>query len=123
MRLGHILAAVSVSLLMTAVNCGPKPIDISCKDSVKSLGDQVAGQDSFKVNCPAACSPGSIWGTDLYTGDSAICTAARHAGVIETDGGEVTVEVLPGAQSYTGTERNGIKTGDWGSYGSSYKVK
>jgi hypothetical protein len=48
------------------------------------------------------------YGTDTYSGDSAICYAAVHAGVIGTAGGTVTIEIHRGAATYTGSERNGV---------------
>jgi hypothetical protein len=66
---------------------------------------------------------GSIYGTDLYTTDSTLATAAVHAGLLrngETAVIKVTIE--PGAASYTASTRNGVTSYDWGSYHASYKV-
>lgn len=77
-----------------------------------------------KFKCPANGSAKKIWGTDVYTGDSSICTAAVHAGVITLDqGGLVTIELKPGQTSYKGTTRNGVTSIDYGSYGASFSVK
>jgi hypothetical protein len=64
------------------------------------------------------CSPGGplhgAWGTDVYTDDSSICTAAVHAGLITVQrGGTVTIEMRPDVGQYSGTPRNGVRTGDW----------
>ncbi len=66
---------------------------------------------------------GSVWGTDIYTSDSTLATAAVHAGALK-DGqtGVVKVTMLPGQDSYSGTTRNGITTSSYGSYHESYKV-
>lgn len=109
--------------LAFAIGCGPEPIQVQCNQSVKDVKESIGEQSKFAVNCPANCPAGSIWGTDIYTTDSSICTAAKHAGVIKDDGGKVEVELLPGQDSYQGSERNGVKTGDWNSYPGSYKVK
>ena len=69
--------------------------------------------------CPADAPLGSVWGSGPYTADSNICTAARHAGVLGPEGGEVTVRRTAGQQSYTGSTANGVTTSDWGSYGAS----
>lgn len=53
---------------------------------------------------------GGIWGTDIYTDDSAICAAAVHAGVITMAGGAVTVEIMAGQASYQSTNRNGVSS-------------
>lgn len=81
---------------------------------------------TVKFNCPAggAGKEGTVWGTDTYTLDSSICTAAVHAGKLQLDsGGLVTIEMRPGESSYRGSTRNGIKTNDYGAYGSSFVVK
>ncbi len=95
-------------------------INISCTDSVKSLGK--TGTSDFAVVCPVNCTRGSVWGSDLYTTDSALCVAAVHSGVIKTDGGRVGVHLKPGQSSYTGTSRNGVTTGKWGAYGQSFQL-
>lgn len=72
-------------------------------------------------SCPAGPASGSVWGTDIYTDDSAICAAARHRGVIGSRGGTVTLEILAGRQSYFGSIRNGVDSGDYGSWSGSYR--
>ena len=66
------------------------------------------------VLCPAGGHIEGAWGTDIYTDDSSICTAAVHAGLLSaTDGGPVTIEMRPDAGQYLGSMRNGVRTGDW----------
>ncbi|PZR10551.1 MAG: hypothetical protein DI536_19450 [Archangium gephyra] len=72
--------------------------------------------------CPNGGSAGSVWGTDLYTDDSSVCTAAVHVGVITFDGGLVTFEVAPGAPSYTSSTRNGVTTNSYGMWDSSFVI-
>jgi hypothetical protein len=65
--------------------------------------DQYRGQNGQQITCvcPANFALGSIWGSDIYTDDSSICTAAVHAGLISREaGGTVTIEIRPGQQSY-----------------------
>jgi LCCL domain len=79
---------------------------------------------SLKFKCPAGGKEASVWGTDIYTLDSSICNAAVHAGKSALEsGGSVTIELRPGESSYKGSTRNGIKTNDYGAYGSSFVVK
>ena len=75
-----------------------------------------------------ACSPGgaarSVWGSDIYTADSSICTAAVHSGLITyQQGGDVTIELRPGRSIYGCSERNGVTTGAYGSYPRSFVFK
>jgi len=79
---------------------------------------------TIKFNCPANGREGSAWGTDIYTLDSSLCTAAVHAGKIKlADGGVVTIEMRPGESSYKGSTRNGITSKDYEQYGSSFILK
>ncbi|HMG99846.1 MAG TPA: LCCL domain-containing protein [Terriglobales bacterium] len=75
-----------------------------------------------------ACAPNgtahSVWGSDIYTSDSSICTAAVHSGLITfQQGGTVTVELRPGRPIYGASERNGVTTSDFGSYQHSFVFK
>lgn len=66
------------------------------------------------VFCPAGGNLQGAWGTDIYTDDSSICTAAVHAGLITAkDGGPVMIEMRPDPGRYAGSVRNGVRTGDW----------
>ncbi len=88
-----------------------------------STGRDIAGETGATqtIYCPAGCT-GSVWGTDIYTDDSSVCTAARHAGVIADAGGYVAVTILEGQESYAGSERNGVASSDWGSWERSFSV-
>ena len=75
-----------------------------------------------------ACSPGgtahSVWGSDIYTADSSICTAGVHSGLITyQQGGTVTIELRPGRTIYGCSERNGVTTSPYGSYQQSFVFK
>jgi hypothetical protein len=75
-----------------------------------------------------ACSPGgtarSVWGSDIYTADSSICTAAVHSELINyQQGGTVTIELRPGRPIYGCSERNGVKTSPYGPYQHSFVFK
>ena len=74
------------------------------------------------------CSPGgtahSVWGSDIYTADSSICTAGVHSGLITyQQGGTVTIELRPGRTIYGCSERNGVTTSDYGPYQHSFVFK
>lgn len=73
--------------------------------------------------CPAAPPSASdnIWGTDLYTDDSGVCTAAVHAGILtKAQGGVAYIEIHPGASSYAGSTRNGITSNPYATWTGSY---
>jgi hypothetical protein len=77
----------------------------------------------FTYGCPANGAPYRVWGTNVYTDDSSVCTAAVHAGRITlAKGGTVTIEIRAGQSSYASSTRNGIKSGSWGSWHGSFVV-
>lgn len=77
--------------------------------------------ERFSFHCPPNLTAAQVWGTDLYTDDSSICTAAVHAGLITLQhGGAVTIEIRPGAPSYNASSRNGISSGGYGGWSGSY---
>ena len=68
-------------------------------------------------------SDGSIWGTDVYTGDSRLATAAVHAGAVKPDETAVVkVTVMPPLNHYQGCVRNGVTSHDFGHFGTAYRV-
>lgn len=80
------------------------------------------------VECPAGCvesgDMATIWGTDIYTADSGVCTAAVHSGAIsDVDGGLVLATWMPGQESYPATEQNGVLSSEWGGWDSSFSVE
>lgn len=95
----------------------------TCSDDGQSYVD--SSTTSAVVECPAGCGDGGygIWGTDIYTNDSSLCAAAIHAGIITNDeGGLIEVTYLEGQASYSGSERNGISTSDYGAWEDSFSV-
>lgn len=66
---------------------------------------------------------GSVWGSDLYTADSSLATAAVHAGALEIgESGIVVVEILPGENAYESSVQNGISSRPWNAYSLSYRI-
>lgn len=79
---------------------------------------------TYKFQCPDNGIPEMIWGSDIYTADSSICTAAVHAGVITLEkGGVVTLEFRPGRMTYGSTVRNGITSNTFGEFAHSFVVR
>lgn len=75
------------------------------------------------VSCPANGTANTVWGTDIYSDDSSICTAALHSGRVTLQaGGVVTIQIAPGAPSYTPTSRNGVETRPWGAWSGSFTI-
>jgi hypothetical protein len=87
----------------------------------ESGGRAIPPDRTVSVECPASGRAGSVWGSDVYTADSSVCTAAVHAGVITLErGGSVRVEPRGAQSSFAGSERNGISSSSYGQYGGSF---
>jgi LCCL domain len=107
-------AVGSVPLESEVVKVEPGP------DNLSNYQGQVGKVFHFKVT---GANSGSIYGTDLYTTDSHLATAAVHAGVLKLgQTGTVKVTIVEGQNGYTQTTRNGITSNSWGQYGGSYKM-
>ena len=106
-------------------------IDALATGAVKAEADpgnlvNYRGQNgkAFYFEVTANKGAGTVYGTDLYTDDSTLAAAAVHAGVL-ADGqkGVVKVTILPGAASYTASDRNGVSSVGWNNWDGSYRVQ
>jgi hypothetical protein len=79
--------------------------------------------EALECTCAPQQMTGSVWGSDLYTFDSSVCGAARHAGMIPAAGGAVTVFAAGRCPGFKGTTRNGVTSGEWGVYEHSFAFR
>jgi hypothetical protein len=88
--------------------------------NLKAYEQKIGETFSFSVTGSAA--GGSIWGTDIYTTDSRLGTAAVHAGVLK-DGetAVIKVKIVAAQGSYAGSAKNGVTSSNYGNYGGSYE--
>lgn len=115
-----LLAFAGLGLLVGARSDG-LPTDGSCPSTFIAAGQQrVTCHCRAPFNSGSASSSGNVWGTTVYTADSSVCRAARHAGAIGAAGGEVEVKSAAGCASYAGSFANGVETHSWGAYGQSF---
>ena len=84
------------------------------------LADPVGSTYYFRVTGRDA---GTAWGTDVYTGDSAIAVAAVHAGLVKPgDTAILKVVSVPPPATFAGSARHGVTTHDFGRYGSAFRI-
>ena len=102
-----------------SVSFNPKGPRASETGDLALCGAFPGGQVQYTCACDGD-EAGSVWGSGPYTADSDICTAARHATMIDERGGVVTVIGIQGLESYMGSDFGGVSTRDWGSYGESF---
>lgn len=99
-----------------------QPIEAGCSFNATQIRD--APGTAHLVSCPPNCARnGGLWGTDTYTGDSGICRAAIHAGLLGNQGGMVVVILDVGRPAFRGSTRNGEQSSDYGNYGSSFHLQ
>ena len=90
--------------------------------SATTTAGRLKGKTAY-FSCPPEVGQASVWGTDVYTDDSSVCSAAVHAGALKAaKGGVVAVEPLEGRRSYAGSARNGVTSAGWGTWARSFKV-
>lgn len=66
---------------------------------------------------------GQIWGTDIYTRDSALGAAGVHAGLLKPGETKVLrITVAPAQEQYSGTTRHGVTTSDYGSFPDAWRL-
>jgi hypothetical protein len=71
--------------------------------------------------CSAGDGRASVYGTDVYTAESGVCAAAIHAGVLPRgQAGAVTVVFGSAAESFVGSQRNGVTTLRYGRWPNTY---
>lgn len=85
-----------------------------------TFNDKIGQTFYFKVT---GATTAIIWGTDVYTTDSQLATAAVHAGVLRAgQSGVVKVTMLASPPVYQGSTRNGVTSHPFGMYSAAYKV-
>lgn len=99
-----------------------EPIEeIGWSDTARKFVGNV-GQD-FKFKCPEGGTIVSVYGTDIYTAGSSVCSAAVHAGIINAkDGGTVKIRSLGSQDFFNGTTRNGVVSRRYGGYSGSFTL-
>ena len=113
-RRGRLTRAQVRKLLDQGLLAGDAPVNML------NLCDPLGATYYFRVTGDGT---GSVWGTDIYTGDSAITTAAVHAGLVKV--GETTVVKVTVEQPlarYQGSVRNGVTSHEFGHYGTAYRL-
>jgi hypothetical protein len=100
----------------------PEAIQATCSFDRTQIKD--AYGTAHLVSCPPGCAQArALWGTNVYSGDSSICKAAIHAGILSDAGGEVVVVLAGWQPAFQGGARNQVRSGDYGPYPSSFLLQ
>jgi hypothetical protein len=91
------------------------------RGSCTMTGDMVPGGST--VSCPPNCVSGRVFGTDIYTGDTPLCVAGVHAGVITAErGGNVKVTRTGRQESFKSTTQNAVTSREYGPWHASFQL-
>lgn len=83
--------------------------------------DEIGKSYLFEVT---GSTEGAVWGSEVYTSDSHLGTAAVHAGLLAPGRkGVVRVRVIEGQQSYRASTRNGVTSRAWGKWNASFTLE
>ena len=75
----------------------------------------------YRYICPSGGAQATVWGVNVYTEDSSVCTAAVQVGVITAAaGGNVTIEIRAGQTAYVGFAHNGVTSRSYGQWPGSF---
>lgn len=108
------------SFSVSADDGGNNPV-LTAPSNMAGFRAQVGGVYQFNVT--GSGKAGTVFGTTVYTDDTAIAAAAVHAGVLrEGQAGTVRVIVVPGQLQYTGSTLNGVSSVGFGQYAGSYAI-
>jgi hypothetical protein len=96
------------------VNAEPAPA------SLQPLQNQIGKVFHFTVTGRVN---GAVWGTDVYTLDSDLATAAVHAGVVKPGRtGVVKIRIMLSPPNFVGSTRNGVTTADFNAFPGAYQI-
>jgi hypothetical protein len=84
---------------------------ISCEMNT-SQNTEIFNKNDVIVRCPKGCDRVSadVFGRGMYHGDSSICKAAIHVGILNGNGGKIMVVMQSTVDQYSGSHENGIRT-------------
>ncbi|WP_207538867.1 LCCL domain-containing protein [Sabulicella rubraurantiaca] len=95
----------------------------ACPERWRDLGSSAPARLECLCSADAIARTSTVWGTDVYTDDSALCRAALHAGAVPVSGGRVTVLREAGRTTYAGSTRNGVATSNYGEWNGSFRFE
>jgi hypothetical protein len=99
------------------------PVQADWSSTPKNLRQESALKQEFRVFCPAATTLYTVYGSNPYTSNSSICTAALHSGMfVQGTAVYVSYRIAPGYQSYPGSTNWGVTTFPWGQWNSSFVI-
>ena len=79
--------------------------------------------ESFTFSVTGRAS-GPIWGTDVYTTDSDLASAAVHAGILKNgETGSIKVTITESPEQFVGSAANGVTSGAWQKFPAAFVIE
>ena len=79
--------------------------------------------ESFTFSVTGRAS-GPIWGTNVYTTDSDLASAAVHAGILKNDEtGSIKVTIKESPEQFVGSAANGVTSGAWQKFPAAFVIE
>jgi len=79
-------------------------LSVDCQTNLSDRRFQGSTGKIFRIHCKNCITEKAVvFGTSIYHPLSSICKAASHSGATDKKGGDVIVEILPGAKAYNGS--------------------
>jgi beta-lactamase regulating signal transducer with metallopeptidase domain len=112
---GAVQGLVQLGVSMTSIIDDPGTMTEYAKRRGQPLLIRVTGTNN-----------GTVWGSELFTSDSDLSTAALHSGIVQLgQTAVIKVTMEDGLRKFTGTTRYGVTSYDWdnsGGYYSAYRI-
>jgi hypothetical protein len=120
-RAGKVREAAAVAermrVLGTTMSADVKPDP----GNMQALQDRIGESFYFEVVGEVS---GPLWGTDIYTSDSAIAKAVVHAGILRIgEKSVIKVTVVNPLPRYDGSTRHGVASSSWDYWPGAYRVE
>jgi hypothetical protein len=123
-QFGEVQVKLADVFVMSAKSTAPAVDDSNAQFGPAQLyeyNNRIGQTFTFKVTGNAAA--GTVWGTDVYTTDSALAAVAVHTGLLKNgQTGVIKVTMIVSPNNFVGTVRNGVTSSQYGQYPAAYRV-
>lgn len=123
----HLDKAIAALQALQDAYCQQKKLDeaLAIRDRIRALRGILPDPGALSVQPSdkgrtflfevTGSTAGSVWGTEVYTSDTHLGTAAVHQGLLKPgEKGLIQVRVIEGQQQYTGSTKHGVTSQSYG---------
>lgn len=131
----HTNQAIAALQALQDAYCQKKKLDeaVAIRDRIRALRGVLPDPGALSVQATdigktflfevTGATTGSVWGTEVYTSDTHLGTAAVHQGLLKPGERDVLkVKVIAGQNEYLGTTKNGVTSQGYGAWSVSFVI-